>query len=284
MNKEEVKTEETSPVQETEEKPKGYMDYDEWVASGKDPEQWRDIEEWKRKGEEFLPFVQKERDQLRDQVGKLQNDVQTIIDQQKQLTESRAKEAYEKAKKEFDSKLEQIKEAKYKAIEDMDGQALRDAESAEERLKQHEPEPPKSEPEPKTRTQKFSPDFEAWQAENPWFKTEPKTPAETAMHTYAVEASKSIAASNPGLTERQLYDKVSEAVQQEFPHKFQNPRKYEGVAGVEGGAPAKGKGKKTYKDLPREAKEAINGLLSRNPKVDKERLVAGYLNEYFPEG
>ncbi len=281
MSEEEKK--ETTQQEESEDKPKGFMNYDEWIESGKDPDQWRDLDEWKRKGEEFLPFVQKERNQLRDQVSKLQGDVQTIIDQQKKLTETRAKEAYEQAKREFDGKLEQIKETKYKAIEDMDGQALRDAEAAEDRLKQHEPAPPAQEASTQKQPEQFSPDFEAWRTDNPWFKVEPKTPAEKAMYTHAVETSKVIAAADPSLTERQLYDKVTEAVKQEFPHKFQNPRKYDGSADVEGGAPSAGRSKKGYKDLPKEAKDAINSLLSRNSKIDKDRLIAGYVNEYFPE-
>jgi len=274
----ETTAEETPPAQE--EVPKGYMGYDEWVEAGKDPEQWRDLETWKKKGDEFLPFVQKERDQLRSQVDKLQTDVQTVIEQQKALTEKRESEAYERAKAEYDHKLKQVREAKYQAIEDMDGSALKRAESMEDELRQNPPEPPKPEGNKSSQTgtePAQDPDFQAWHTENSWWGKD------RAMSLYASDISVELQ-KQTGLQGKALYDKVTEAVKQEFPHKFQNQYKYEGSPQVESGAPPKSKGKKGYKDLPQEAKDAYKDFLKRNPKINKERLLEGYINEFFPEG
>jgi len=279
MSEEEYKEQEQ---QETE-KPKGYMDFNEWVSAGKDPDQWRDLDEWKRKGEEFLPFVQKDRDQLKDQVGQLQNDIKTVVEQQEALTKKREQEAYDRAKREYEDKLKQVREAKYQALEDMDGSAVRKAEAMEDELKSNPPEPPKQ---PDTPQQKENaaqspqndPDFQAWHNENKWWGKD------RAMSLYASDVSIEIQ-KQTGLQGKALYDKVTEAVKQEFPHKFQNQRKYDDPGSVEGGAPASGKSKKKgYKDLPQEAKDAYKKFITRNPKVNKERLLEGYVNEYFPEG
>lgn len=273
----------TEQEQQETEKPKGYMDFDEWVAAGKDPDQWRDVDEWKRKGDEFLPFVQKDRDQLREQVGQLQNDVKTIVEQQEALTKKREQEAYERAKREYEDKLKQVREAKYQALEDMDGSAVRKAEAMEDELKSNPPEPPKQAETPQQKenaaqSPQNDPDFQAWHTENPWWGKD------RAMSLYASDVSIEIQ-KQTGLQGKALYDKVTEAVKQEFPHKFQNQRKYDTPGSVEGGASPSGKSKKKgYKDLPQEAKDAYKKFITRNPKVNKERLLEGYINEYFPEG
>ena len=54
--------------------PKGFITKEEWVAKGRDEEDWRDPEEWKKRGDEILPIVKKERDELRVELKELKGE------------------------------------------------------------------------------------------------------------------------------------------------------------------------------------------------------------------
>lgn len=275
-------------MSEEDDKAKGWMDYDTWVQQGGDPDQWRDKDEFIKKGEEILPILQNRLDRTEKQLEQLKNDTASMLDQQQKLTEQQKKEAYDKAKAEYDRQLSELRRTRYSAMEDGDYETARRAEEQEADLQNNEPQPPSTTPQSQqpSATPANDPDFVAWHAENPWF--DPTGQKNRAMAAFAREESVRLQKST-GLSGRALYDRVTEEVKREFPQQFENQKREEGAATVEGEAPPADSGgrKKSYNDLPQEAKDAINRILTNNPKIAnnqerKDQMIQGYLNQYFP--
>lgn len=248
----------------------GYMNKEEWVAKGKDPEQWRSPEEFIERGENILPILQDKLKKTEEELSAQIRHTKSEIDKMKAENEKEKKEAFEKATKEYEQKLKDIKAQKREARKAEDWNLLEEAEEAEEELKAPKPvvvEPKAEIPE----------DFVAWHAENSWWDTD------RDMQDFARAVSSRIQMEQRLPDGRELYDKVTAEVKRVFPDKFKNSKRDEPGA-VEGAKPEQGStnGKK-YNNLPADAKATYKRL------ADKYRLQGfdfdkeDYAKEYFAQ-
>lgn len=265
MSEEEIREEQ----EHREETPEGFISKERWEEMGRDPDDWRDPEEFKEKGEQINSVLKKQRDELKGEIDSFRKDFDQYRQHQHQLTQQKEKEAYERARREYDSQLKQIREVKAKAIEDMDGEQFTQAEDMEKRLT------PPQEPIPQQQQQRpqLHPDVAEFisRPENAWYNED------KGLREYAdYLATKNLDQVRMGsMTVKEALKSVSEQVKEQFPQKFGKGR----VPSVESGSTTTRSKGKSFRDLPAEAKEACDRFIKRGVKITREQ----YAKEYFGE-
>ncbi len=228
-------------------------------------ENWRSAEEFIAVGENIQSVL---KDRLRksdDQVVALTKEIGDLKGTMKEFAEHHSKvekRAYERA-------LKELKDQQRKAVEEGDTAAYdRAAREIEDLSKDAEtPKVPEHKPGPEE-----DPAFKSWSAENSWYDND-MVLAGFADNT----AAPFIARTRPDLRGRAFFDAVTEAVKERFPDKFTNTRRAKPSA-VEGAgevAEPKKTGKKTYADLPPEARAACDRFVAQG-LVTKDQYVKDY--------
>ena len=185
--------------------PKGFMTKEEWTAKGRDEADWRDPEEWKKRGDTILPIVKKERDDLRGVVTELKGDIERIhAFNQKQE---------ERVRNEERKRIEEKYELKRKeAFEENDYEGIRKAdEDKAKELKKVE-----AEPEPSQQGEDVV--FNEWKNKNPWYTED------TDLQDYANNEGAALrdAKMARGMSRKEALDAVATEIKALFPDKFVN--------------------------------------------------------------
>lgn len=112
-----------------------------------------------------------------------------------------------------------------------------------------------------------------WKRDNPWYDTDPE------LGTYADSVSNFISARHGRLAPEDLLDRVKQEVQRRFPEKFgnqkrRNPPNVDRTDYSTGGG-GKDTGKKSYSDLPADAKAACDDLV-RQKVLTRDQYVQTY--------
>jgi hypothetical protein len=117
--------------------------------------------------------------------------------------------------------------------------------------------------------------FDAWHSNNDWYFKDPD------MTGWADATAHGIKQAEPNLTPAQVFEKVSQRVKDVFPHKFSNLNR-EGADTVDGSTTRTNTtvptGKKTYNDLPADAKALCDSYVEQK-LLTKEQ----YLKDYFEQ-
>jgi hypothetical protein len=198
-----------------------------------------------------------------------------------QFNDHHKKTLKETAEREYQRGLEAARERVKQAVEEGDVEGAEAAMLDAERLLKEGPATEKGE---KKADNQEKPDEdamqevkkvrEAWMSENDWYKTD------RTMRKYAYECAEMLSKTEPDLTAKQQLDAVRDMVEEHFPDFFTNPNRKKANA-VEGGGgrkgPASGGRKKTYNDLPAEAKALCDGFVSEI----KGYKVQDYVDQYF---
>ena len=174
-----------------------------------DPEEWVTAKEFLRRGEYFNKIHNQNR-----KIKQLENALETMAGHHKRVFES----AYNKAKSD-------LKRQRAQAIDDGDGQAVEVIEDHMEQLETKYQEESKhldikiqEEEETQQKSQQQSntpnPDFVRWVADNNWFYTD------TPLRAFAEQVGVQHAVSNPGISNAEIYDYVTQQVKEHFPEKF----------------------------------------------------------------
>lgn len=115
---------------------------------------------------------------------------------------------------------------------------------------------------------------DAWMKENDWYDKN------RGMRKYAYECAELLSKTEPNLTAKEQLDAVREMVEEQFPDYFSNPnrKKPSAVEGAGRRGTDQGKaGKKSYRDLPPEAKAMCDDFV----KEIKNFKVQDYVDQYF---
>lgn len=224
--------------------------------------------------------------------GKLENFTNYFKDFVKMSTAKQQQE-YERGKREIEARMEQ-------AVEDSDTGAFKkakaDLDMLEAQIKEHpaltgkEVEEVRTLPQTqemdwyKANPEKYQKTQEAWIEENSWYESE------IDMAMYADGVDRALAKSKVGKShksQQERLDAITAAVKKKFPEYFgEKPvaaaqtngdgrRRTAAVEGGGGEGPPAGGGKKTYADLPREAK-AVCDQLVKEKILTKEQYVNTY--------
>jgi hypothetical protein len=241
----------------------GWVPKDEFKGNEDD---WRDADEFLRRGREINGYLRKDLDKLARQNAAKEAELLEIKQTLKEFKEfySKAEEnAYKRAVKE-------LQEQRAEAIKNNDGDLVIELEEQLEELKEQKPVRKEQKEEVKPNTP--PPEFFDWVEENQWYRDD------RALQGAAVAISEELRERHPSLFGREFLDLVAKEVKKNFPDKFKSKTR-DSVPAVEGGNTNRGTGKKkTFADLPAEAKEACL-------RFEKQKLITReeYVSQYFAE-
>lgn len=260
--------EEVEEIHDQEEVPAGFISRERWEELGRDPEEWRDPQEFKEQGEKYAAVLKRQRDELKAEIDSFKQDFNQYRSQQEQFVQRKEREAYERAKREYDLQLEEISKMKREAIADMDGDKFAQAETMERQIR------PPDVPQEPPKQQQIDPTISKWMEKNDWYHTdrERQEYAEFIVfkHTEDVRAGR--------MSVAQVLEKAEEEVKTKFSDRFGNVNR-NSPQQVDSGGGERRPSKKSAKDLPRDAREAIERFVKRG--YDRKTLEKEYIQTYF---
>lgn len=254
-----VQVVEPSPA-ENEARKFGWVPADEFKG---EPEAWRDADEFLRRGREINGFLRKDLDKLNSRNATLEaelNEMKSTLTEFSKFHQETEKRAYERA-------LKDLKEAKKEAIADGDGERVLAIEDEIEALKEVKPTEKKVAPQEQPQVDQV---FIDWVEQNQWYSKDED------LTVFANGFAEHLRKQNPKLIGKKFLDEVEKKVKDAFPHRFENPNR-ERPSPVDASTPTRGAtGKKSYNDLPAEAKQACDKFVKQG-LLTKEQ----YVKEYF---
>lgn len=279
-----------SPQVEAQAREMGWVPQDQFRG---DTAKWVDAPTFVKRGEEVMPLLKannkrlvSELDQLRGQLTETQALVragQEAIDALKENQTEFTKAAVQRTKAEIRVALRAARESQdVTAIEELEEQ-LDDIRDTEREIKS---KPPAAAPAPAQPRQ--DPEFISWQRDNPWFG---KQTGEDARRTAYVIAEAQALRSDPenkGLVGRAFYEKAAANVDAILNPRQTNSRVESGTGGGSEGSGKGSPGKKTYRDLPAEAKAVCDrqqAMLVGQGRAFKTAAEwqQNYADQYFAE-
>jgi hypothetical protein len=232
-----------------------------------DPEQWRDADEFLRRGKEINGFLRKDLEKIQRELTRRDQElaeVRSTVDEFRKYHEQTEDRAYKRA-------LKELQERKKDAIEAGDGEAVIAVEEEIDGLKEarRAKEATPSKPAADTSGENVKV-FQEWVAENQWFADN------VDLRATANGFSDIVRVENPNLVGRAFLDEVTKRIKKAFPDRFENPNKSQPSAVDGGGSPRPtGSKKPGYNDLPAEAKAACDKFVKAK-LLTQEQYVADY--------
>lgn len=230
----------------------GWAPQDKWNGSA---DSWVDAKTFLKRGPTFLKRTLEKQD---SELASLKQDIKRMAS----ASEKAAARAYEQA-------LVDLKTQRAEAIRAGDPGAVDHFDKQMDELRKDAPEPPAA-PNPDE-----DPNFKSWLADNAWYGKG----GDYKMRAFANQIAPEVGAD--GFQGAEFYQKITELVREEFPEKFANAAR-KGAPRVEGAGNGSmgrsGGAKKTYRDLPPEARRACDNFVS-DGVLTKEQYVADYFSE-----
>ena len=235
-----------------------------------DPAKWVDAETFVKRGREINPILRKHNKDLQKQLDSAKAQAAEAIEAAKEFKEFQKKN-FEKGKSLLERQIEQLKAKKKVAYNEQDGDLVVEIEEAIDELKEEKAnlKPPKEvvihQPEPV-----IDATLQKWLDKNAWFGQDEKLTRRVNGLGAALRGEQ------PNLTGQAFLDALDEEIQETFPDKFKREKP---VSAVEGGSttsrPTRS-GKKTYDDLPADAKAACNKFVKQGLFKTRDEYVAEY--------
>ncbi len=217
---------------------------------------WRDAPDFIQHGESTLPI-------LRENIKRLHKK----LDEQNKTISEFAKHYKTVEDRAFKRAVEKLKKERKAAVEAGDTQKFDKIDKEIEDLEKEQASKPKE-------TQSGNTEFDSWAQDNTWYGDN------IEMTIYANQAGQIIRGKHPNWSLSKVYDKVTQAVKEKFSGHFKNKARSH-PASVEGGSPGAGEtpsDKKTYADLPPEAKKACDRYV-KEKLLTKEQFVKDFFEE-----
>lgn len=241
-----------------------------------DPEQWRDADTFLRRGEEVLGFVRKDLDKANARLAQKDKELAEIRETMEEFrkfhneTEARA---YKRA-------ISDLKKQQAEAIEQGDGIRVVELTEEIENLKEAQKTPVKSNESTdnkKTVPILYSPEeFTSWATGNSWYGQD------NEMSVFAEDIADGLLVKEPDLKGVAFLEKVTRKVKAHYPEKFENPnRENSPVSGTSNTRPSNGTKKKSYENLPPEAKKECDRFCKMKTKHGQALMTREqYVQEY----
>ena len=253
----------------------GWRPKDEYSGN---PDRWVDARTFVLRGEAELPILRERfrkmdtefasvKTELTDTKKKL-NEASEVLVELRDMSRGAEERAYNRA-------VGDLKERQRQAVAEASVDKFEAAQREIDSLKppQAPPPPPADRaPPPPARTDTAPPNpvYVEWMAENPWFNTD------RMLNAVAIEEERVIQAESPGMATIDQLSEVKRRVMERFPEKFglKRPTRPSSVA-LSSAPPSKPKGR-TVKDLPPEAKKALERFKAQIPGYKDEEYLAMY--------
>ena len=252
----------------------GWVPKEEFRGSESD---WVDAEVFVKRGKEINPILRKNNELLMKKLDEKAKEIDSIKASVEEFKKFQ-KESFERKSAEYEIQIAQLKTKKREAIAAGDGDTVVDIDDQIDSLKEAQKEAKKEaekKPEPaKTEAQASVPDdpeLQSWLGRNQWFGQDQE------MTDMANGLGTSVRKQFPHLTGRAFLDKLDEKIVEYFPQKvLGNKAKGSAVdstGNVRGGTSS---GKKSYDNLPADAKEACDRFIANGWIKSKQEYVDSY--------
>ena len=273
-NKQEVQAEEQpagNEVLEKEARVFGWVPKEEFRGSEDD---WVDADTFVKRGKEINPILRKNNELL---LKKLDDKAREIDNIKKDVEEFKRfqKESFDKRKIELEAQVSELKAQKRVAIKEGDGDLAVELDDRIDELKEAQREakaeskapPPQAEPTPV----QTDPEIASWLERNTWFGQD----SELTEMSNALGAS--VRRQFPHLSGRAFLDKIDEKLAEHFPEKFMGKKPKVNPVDSSGNTRSSGSsGKKSYDNLPSEAKTACDRFIKNGWIKSKQEYVDNY--------
>ena len=231
------------------------------------PDRWRPAEEYVKRADELMPI-------MKSQLGRYEGEITTLkttIDKQTKTMEQLVKMSEGVGKREYDRAVADLKAKQFAAVKEGDAEEWQKLEDEKDKLPK--PDQIKFEATTAPATQ---PEYEEWQAENDWYQKDEQ------MTLFADAYGDNLSKNNKNLKYSEFLKMVEDETRRAFPHKFTNPNRARAAAVDTGDTRSvttdSGK-KKTYNDLPAEAKAQCNKWVKDGTFKKPEDYVKSYFEE-----
>ena len=253
----------------------GWVPKEEFRGSESD---WVDADVFVKRGKEINPILRKNNELLMKKLDEKAKEIDSIKASVEEFKKFQ-KESFERKSAEYEVQIAQLKTQKREAIAAGDGDKVVDIDDQIDSLKEAQKEAKKEaekkpEPAPKTEAQASvpdDPDLQSWLGRNQWFGQD------IEMTDVANGLGASVRKQFPHLTGRAFLDKLDEKIVEYFPQKvLGNKAKGSAVdstGNVRGGTSS---GKKSYENLPQDAKEACDRFIANGWIKSKQEYVESY--------
>jgi hypothetical protein len=260
------------PQYESEARAQGWVAQDEFRGSESD---WVDAETFVRRGKEIMPILRKNNEKLLKELGEAKKIAEEAREAAKEFREYQ-KEQFERKTKDLESQLEQLKQAKREAITQGDGDRAIAIDDAMDDLKEQRIEAKQDLKAAEDKAKEVpqvtaDPSLNEWMERNDWFGKD------TRLTGVANGLGVELRRENPNLQGKSFLDKLDEELAAMLPEKFGKKRVQNPMEGSPNGTarPSSGSGKKSYNNLPPEAKAACDKFVKQG-LMTKEAYVAEY--------
>lgn len=240
-----------------------------WVPKEKfrgNEEDWVDAKTFVERGKEINPILRQNNERLKRELEQLRNQLEDTNISVKEFKKFQ-EEVMERKIQEYETQIKDLKTAKKEAIAVGDGERVVDIDDQIDQLKEaqrqakdtpKEVERPKAQP-----TQEFL----EWQEENSWYKENRDMQEEADLIGEALFKK--------GVIGQQLLKEVSTRIKRMYPEQFVSRKSPVEDTPHGRGNPSSAKKKRTYENLPADAKAACDDFVSRG-FITKEQYVQSY--------
>lgn len=239
----------------------GWVPQDEYKGN---PDDWKDADTFLRRGKEINGFLRKDMDKLKGALSAKDAELAEI----RETIESFRKYHNETEARAYKQALADLKQQKIEAIQQGDGERVVEIEDRMALINEAREEPAKP---VKAKTEEnYNAEYVAWAKNNLWFSTD------NELQALALLIGQEINAQDPSKKGKAFYDEVTARVKEQAPEKFENPqRNNPAVGSSSAGRSPGGKTKKSYNDLPAEAKAACDKFVKQKLMTQEQ-----YVSEY----
>ncbi|KPK48435.1 MAG: hypothetical protein AMS22_15340 [Thiotrichales bacterium SG8_50] len=219
-------------------------------------------EDFLKAGDNSLPLVTKRNEELKTDNETLREEIDRLKQQTARFTDF-TNQALRRAREERDQAIAQLQKKRAQAISDADGDTVIETEKEIARL-QNTPVEGEGPPAP----------VQQWLDDNPWYENDPD------MRDMANGISIRLKEEKPDLQGPAHLEELAKRVKKAMPHKFRNMRRDNGDGGVEPARRTPPRGRRTFDDLPPEAKQAYQDYKELQATIGKSYSKDQYLASY----
>lgn len=251
----------------------GWVPKEEFRGSEDD---WVDADVFVKRGKEINPILRKNNELLMKKLEEKAKEIDSIKASVEEFKKFQ-KESFERKQAEYEVQIAELKSKKREAIAEGNGDLVVDIDDQIDSLKEAQrdaKEAAKAKPEPEQTAQATIPDdpeLQSWLNRNQWFGTD------TEMTDMANGLGASVRKQFPHLTGRDFLDKLDDKIKEYFPQKVLGNKAKGSAVDSSGSVRGSGStGKKSYDNLPADAKEACDRFIKQGWIKSKQEYVDSY--------
>lgn len=251
----------------------GWVPKEEFRGSEDD---WVDAEVFVKRGKEINPILRKNNELLMKKLDEKAKEIDSIKASVEEFKKFQ-KESFERKTAEYEVQIAQLKSQKREAIAEGNGDLVVDIDDQIDSLKEAQreaKEAAKAKPEPEQPAQVSIPDdpeLQGWLNKNTWFGND------IEMTELANTLGSSVRKQFPHLTSRAFLEKLDDKIREYMPNKFLGNKAKGSAVDSSGSVRGSGSsGKKTYDNLPDDAKQACDRFIKNGWIKSKQEYVDSY--------